>query len=211
MTTMKNILTGVAVLSLVIGAYAAHAQDVTVTETTITQTEVTSTPDDGTAPAPVGDALAADDEGKTFELEMLTQIEKELRQKLINERFVAPNFQSLLFPPWQHTLLREARAGFNTRAPTQQEISNKSSGGVSAIREVSLGGIVYTNKDDWTIWLNKQRVTPKALPSEALDIKVHKEFVELKWFDAQTNAVFPVRLRPNQRFNLDARMFLPGG
>jgi hypothetical protein len=32
----------------------------------------------------------------------------------------------------------------------------------------------------------------------------------MKWFDEYTNQVFPIRLRPHQRFNIDARMFLPG-
>lgn len=77
-------------------------------------------------------------------------------------------------------------------------------------REVRLEGIVYVNANDWTIWLNGQRVTPKALPKEALDLRVFEDYVEMKWFDDYTNQIFPLRLRAHQRFNMDMRIFLPG-
>jgi hypothetical protein len=77
-------------------------------------------------------------------------------------------------------------------------------------REITLGGIVYVDGDDWTIWLNGKRVNPKAIPKEVIDLKVYKEYVEMKWFDDYTNQIFPLRMRTHQRFNLDARIFLPG-
>ena len=79
-----------------------------------------------------------------------------------------------------------------------------------SIREISLQGILYRGPSDWTIWMNKQQLTPDAMPLEVIDLKVHKEFIELRWFDRDANQIVPIRLRPNQRFNLDARIFLPG-
>lgn len=151
----------------------------------------------------------------SYELKMLSEIEKKLREKLLNEKFVPPSFPSLLFSPGQYSLLKDARIGFNARKPTAGELASGEADVAAAlgasVREIALGGIAFISNDKWTIWLNKQRVTPESLPSEAMDLRVHKGYVELKWFDRQTNSVYPIRLRPNQRFNLDARMFVPGG
>ena len=77
-------------------------------------------------------------------------------------------------------------------------------------RYVTLGGIAYRSTKSWTIWLNGQRVTPDALPEEILDLKVFKSYVEMRWYDKYTKRIMPIRMRSNQRFHLDARIFLPG-
>lgn len=77
-------------------------------------------------------------------------------------------------------------------------------------REIALSGIVYEGEDDWVIWLNNQRVEPNAIPKEIIGLVVHKEYIEMKWLDDYTMQIYPIRLRPHQRFNLDTRMFLPG-
>ncbi len=123
---------------------------------------------------------------------------------------------SLFFSTWTQALIAEARFSFQTRPPTESEIQAAQNAAEQdepkdpGVREVALGGIVFSDAKDWTIWLNGQRVLPNALPPEVLDLRVYRYFVELKWFDAYTNQVFPIRLRPHQRFNLDARIFLPG-
>lgn len=78
------------------------------------------------------------------------------------------------------------------------------------IRELSLAGIVYRGNEDWVIWLNDTRVTPDAVPKEVMDLEVFKEYIQVKWFDQHTNSIYPVRLRPHQRFNLDMRIYLTG-
>lgn len=136
------------------------------------------------------------------------------RKAKISPPTVEPReLKTLLFTPWQYALLQEAKIGFLARPPTAGELA--ASGDSEAvremgIRELSLGGIVFFHGDKWTIWLNGQRVEPDALPEEIIDLKVRKEFVDLKWFDSYTNVIYPVRLRPHQRFNLDSRIFLPG-
>ncbi len=123
---------------------------------------------------------------------------------------------SLFFTPWQYALLREAKRGSKNRPrpPTAEELQDDftlpQEQREKGIRELSLGGIMYSNSDKWIIWLNGQRVTPDALPKEALDLEVFNDFIQMKWFDGYTNLVFPLRLRPHQRFNLDSRIFLPG-
>jgi len=127
------------------------------------------------------------------------------------------NIKTIFFTLWQHKLLEEQRRiGVNTHGATQAEID--ASGNATAsiesrvkdIREISLGGIVYASGEDWVVWLNGQRVTPEAIPKQVIDIQVKADYIELKWYDSWTNLIYPVRLRPHQRFNLDARIFLPG-
>ena len=118
---------------------------------------------------------------------------------------------SLFFTPAEQSLITEARLGFTARPPTAAEIQQAKDGN-SPIgpREISLAGIVYLSAGDWTIWLNGQKVTPKRLPPEILDIKVRKNNIKLKWFDSHTNQIFPIKLKTHQRFNIDTRIFLPG-
>lgn len=161
-------------------------------------------------------ALSGDPSALPPEVKMLRSIEKEIKDKYSKIATDPSSIPSLVFTPAQHALLREARIGFNTRLPTLQELRDHPDPNdpnyrpPTALREIALGGIVFYSPDDWTIWLNNKRVTPDAMPAEAVDLRVYKEYIELRWFDAGTNQVYPIRLRPNQRFNIDGRMFLPG-
>ncbi len=161
-------------------------------------------------------ALTGDINALPAEVKLLQSIEKEIKDKYSKIAADPSAIPSLVFTPAQHALLREARIGFNTRLPTLQELRDHPDPNdpnyrpPTALREIALGGIVFYSPDDWTIWLNSKRVTPDAMPSEAVDLRVYKEYIELRWFDAGTNQVYPIRLRPNQRFNIDGRMFLPG-
>ena len=142
-----------------------------------------------------------------------TQPEKKIRQ------FNSDTFPSLLFTYWEQMVLEDARRsrGIN-RAPTEQELEKDLDEEEDFLlpkpppekRNIALNGIAYNDAKSWTIWLNGQRVTPKAIPSEVLDLKVFKEYIELKWYDEYTNRIIPIRLRTHQRFNIDTRIFLPG-
>ncbi len=120
---------------------------------------------------------------------------------------------SLFFTVWTHRLIKDARTLYKFRQDTDPgpiEDDYEDEIRQPGVREISLGGIVFVKDDEWTVWLNGRRITPKAIPEEVLDISVSREYIELKWMDSYTNTVFPVRLRPHQRFNLDTRIFLPG-
>lgn len=130
-------------------------------------------------------------------------LKNKLRPPDVNPRDLA----SLFFTKWQYALLQEAKRGYLSGQPGPGGGDATASRG---IRELSLGGIAYRSAKDWTVWLNGQRLEPTALPPQILDIKVTADHVDLKWFDRASNLIFPIRLRPHQRFNLDARMFLPG-
>jgi hypothetical protein len=133
------------------------------------------------------------------------------------ERFDLKTLPSTLFTYWEQAVVVEAMLseGFS-RPPTDAEILD----GGEVIedrpkpppeeRYLTLGGIVYRSAQKWTVWFNGKRVTPQALPAQAIDFKVRKDFIEVKWYDEYTNQIYPVRLRPHQRFNIDTRIFLPG-
>ncbi len=152
-------------------------------------------------------AIPSDTPPQDAVLDGTTDIEKEIGAQL---SFLKPTVDvnlmpSLFYSVWEHDLIVDARRGLKTRAPGSDD-------GVDVVgpRELALGGIVYNSSKDWTIWLNGLRITPTALPQEIMDLKVFKTYIELEWFDASTNSIYPVRLRPLQRFNIDTRMFLPG-
>ena len=123
------------------------------------------------------------------------------------------DLKTLFFTAWQYALLNEAKQLFTTRPPTSGEIAqseNPDAPRPTGPREISLGGIAYHDAKNWTVWLNNQRIKPDAIPKEVLDIKVGRDHIDLKWYDLSSNLIYPIRLRPHQRFNLDSRIFLPG-
>tara|TARA_X000000950_G_scaffold63384_1_gene77497 strand:+ start:10196 stop:10756 length:561 start_codon:yes stop_codon:yes gene_type:complete len=133
--------------------------------------------------------------------------------------FKKDEYASLVFTEWEHEAIEIARKrrGGSVRGASDDEIydSFKRSEDlidqdIPEMRDISLGGILYKKQGDWTIWLNGNRVTPDALPIEALELRVHEKYIEIEWFDEYTKQIFPIRLRPHQRFNMDARIFLPG-
>lgn len=128
---------------------------------------------------------------------------------------------TIVFTLWQHSLLQEAKRLLKVRPVDRGEdlsgtgigMGGSASEGAAVprgVRELSLSGILFKGKDNWIVWLNGKRLAPDALPKEIMDIKVTDEYVDLKWFDAYSNLIYPVRIRPHQRFNLDSRIFLPG-
>lgn len=142
----------------------------------------------------------------------VTQQENKPQKK----REVKPeDITSLFFTYWQYQSIQDSKSVRGViRPPTEAELAAIERGDdikpKASERYLSLAGIVYTNEDDWTIWFNSKRITPDAVPPEVLDLKVHEEYIELKWFDDYTNQVFPIRLRAHQRFHMDQRIFLPG-
>ncbi len=148
---------------------------------------------------------------------------KDLEAALTNMALLRKNMTqpedvgTLVFTLWQHALLQDAKKMFG-----KKDVDDPQSGGAilsedgvmapraQGVREIGLNGILYKGKDNWVVWLNGKRLAPNALPDEIVDLKVHRSHIDMKWFDSNTNIIFPIRLRPHQRFNLDSRIFLPG-
>lgn len=125
---------------------------------------------------------------------------------------------SLFFTYWQHIAIKDAKNSRGVSRPLAEGELDAIERGDQDIRpkptpeerEIVLGGIVFVNEKEWTLWMNGKRVTPEAVPKEALDLRVYKDYIEVKWLDDYTNQIFPIRMRAHQRFNMDTRIFLPG-
>ena len=127
---------------------------------------------------------------------------------VLKEPDISPSeIPSLFFTPEALALLNDAIKGLNVSPTVAARDGPPQDPGV---RELALGGIVHRSGNDWTIWLNGKRITPEAIPEQVFDLTVYKEYIDIKWFDEYTNRIFPIRLRPNERFNLDGRIFLTG-
>lgn len=197
---------------------AASANSAVTTESAPTTPEAAQVP---VTEAEKKDAdIDASRQEKTVPLPELSEeepIDKEILQQL---RLRKPpvdieKMPSLFLTVWERDLIINARKGQLTRDPDApiEELATLSPEPLTPYegpRDLRLSGIVYRDSKDWVIWLNAKRVSPTALLPEIMDIKVYKDYIELEWFDAGTNQIFPIRLRPHQRFNMDARVFLPG-
>lgn len=158
--------------------------------------------------APIHGAYAQSTSGNDAMFEQIKQ-----RISIRNPSVVPSTISPVFFTDSEIELVRNARKGLVTRAPTPAELDELTGEEITipqGPRNLKLGGIIFTSNNDWTIWLNNQQLRPDAIPSEVLDLKVYKEYIEIEWFDAYTNKIFPVRMRPNQTFNIDSRIFIPG-
>ncbi len=215
---LKTVLVAGAVVIPFIAMMTAHAQDVP-NPTPILNTQEMSLDIDG-QPAVVDEPPVTEEEAApavvadpALQIQRNRSIPIEVKAQQQSPNPGLNDLLPLIFLKDEYDLLQEAKAILYTRPPLPGEIDRVGSGEEiidPGIRELSLAGIVYRSGRDWTIWFNEQRVTPKAIPEEVLDLRVHKDYIEIKWFDAYTNQIFPIRLRPHQRFNLDSRIFLPG-
>ena len=162
-------------------------------------------------PAPPPEAQAAEVAGTPDSRDEFIAIAENKTD--VRDASVTPEMlKTIFFTAWQHALLEEAKIGFNTRLPNPGEVGRADDNRpvVPGIRELTLGGIAFATPVKWTVWLNSVRVTPDAIPEQVLDIRVTRSYVDLKWYDPYTKKIFPVRMRPHERFNLDTRIFLPG-
>lgn len=194
---------------LLINALPIMAQDMTTLEPNM---------DEVSSPAVSGDG---DDVGQNSQMADFVA-PQEIAALPVSGNIVPIAIPSLLFNYWEQTAIVEAKksaaSGGFKRGVTEDEINRAMDAPLDQERvkpppeerEITLGGILFTSQDEWTIWLNGQRVTPDALPKEIIDLKVYKHHVDMKWQDEYTRRLYPIRLRAHQRFNLDNRMFLPG-
>jgi len=77
-------------------------------------------------------------------------------------------------------------------------------------RVITLSGILYHGPNDWTIWLNDERVTPKNLPEHVKGLTVKREYIVLRWEDIATQKMINVTLYPHQNYNIDLDLISNG-
>lgn len=118
---------------------------------------------------------------------------------------------SLFFTPNQLASIMRANQGFI--APQEAyDPNNQSAKPMDAgPREIKLAGIVYNNPNDWTIWLNGEKVTPKNVPDRIMGINVKKDRVQVRWMDVGNQRIVNITLRANEMYLLDSDTIVPGG
>lgn len=147
------------------------------------------------------------------ERDIVAELQERAQAKEPNIRI--DQIPSLFFTSGEAALIASVRKGIIARPPTEGEVNRASRdqgepNRVRGPRELVLGGIVYKSSSDWTIWMNEQKITPDRIPPEILDLRVRRDHIRIRWFDSYTNQIFPIKLKPHQRFNIDTRIFLPG-
>lgn len=129
--------------------------------------------------------------------------------------------ESIFFTPEEIVILQQARQGyldnrFQTEVPVESAAENVVDGEKDEApidrgrRILTLAGVVYQSPQDWTIWLNGERVTPRNIPENIRSLTVNADHVRLRWFDKAENRIVNITLRPHQHYNLDLDTIAPG-
>ena len=187
----------------------AYAQDESVSEgETVEVVDTESAQEDEVVEAVKNNSLRSNENPYIADMVLRSQIRDKNSKRLSR--------LSLFFTPGELNLIRDAERGLVARPVTETEIKEAEKEIAQNVRpprgprEIAMGGIIYQSENDWTVWINGEKITPDRIPEEILDIRVYRDTVRLKWFDAYTNQVFPVKMKSHQRFNIDTRIFLPG-
>lgn len=118
--------------------------------------------------------------------------------------------ESIFFTPNQLISIMRANQGFI--APSEAfDTNNQGDKPMDrGPRVVALTGILYHGKNDWTIWLNNERVTPKNIPDRIMGLSVKADRVHVRWMDIGNQRIVNITLRPNQQYLLDSDTIISG-
>lgn len=118
--------------------------------------------------------------------------------------------ESLFFTNNQLIAIARANQGF--LAPSEAiDPNNQSDNPIDmGPRTVSLAGIVFNSKADWTVWINGERITPTTVPDRIMGITVKKDTVRLRWMDIANQRIVNFSLKPNQTYLLDSDTIIVG-
>lgn len=115
---------------------------------------------------------------------------------------------SIFFTSNQLIAIMRANQGFI--APKEAISADTPAAVDSGPRIIKLAGIVYHGVNDWTIWLNGERVTPKNKPERVMGLVVKSDRIHLRWMDLARQRIVNLTLRPHQQYLLDSDTILPG-
>lgn len=116
--------------------------------------------------------------------------------------------QSLFFFPGEVTLIEQARQMMESEIelvfedPSEQPEQEQEEAIVTGPDRLHLGAVLFGGPQDWTLWLNGERVTPDRLPERIEAISVAPERVRMTWQDVPRDRRVTVELRPRQSWDL---------
>jgi DNA-binding transcriptional regulator YdaS (Cro superfamily) len=77
-------------------------------------------------------------------------------------------------------------------------------------RQIRVAGVFYRSPSDWIVWMNNHKITPKDRLPEIIDINVKRSSnVSLKWYDATSNRILLITMRPHQTYDIPTGILLP--
>lgn len=121
-----------------------------------------------------------------------------------------PFTQSLFLSPIEIASIQSAMIGKPTGAATTA--ASAAGQPIPPKRQIRVSGVFYRNADDWIVWMNGKKVTPKTLLPEIVEIHVDSESrVRMKWYDIGLNNILSITLRPHQTYDIVTGVLLPGG
>ncbi len=123
----------------------------------------------------------------------------------------APFTGSFFFTRDQIADVKKAQAGRPPVTADNGDISGALEQLIPPHRVISLSGVFYRSPKDWVVWVNGEKVTPKKLMPEIVDISVEKNSkVHLKWYDEGLKSTLSITMRPHQTYDIGAGVLLPG-
>lgn len=119
-----------------------------------------------------------------------------------------PFVRSLFFTAQELAEIQKARKGI--LSVDAGRIGAATGQVIPQVRTITLTGVLYKSEDDWLIWLNGQKLNPKNLLSEIVDIDVSPDSsVRMKWFDIGLNGIIDITMRPHQKYDIVTGLLLP--
>lgn len=118
--------------------------------------------------------------------------------------------ESLFFTPNQLVSIMRANQGFIAPREAFDKTNQSDKPLDSGPRVITLSAIIYNGKNDWTVWLNGEKVTPKNIPDRIMGITVKPDRVHLRWMDIGNQRIVNITLRPNQQYLLDSDTIVLG-
>ena len=81
---------------------------------------------------------------------------------------------------------------------------------IASADRIHLGGIIYTNDDDWSLWLQGERVTPESQNAARKIIEVTPKHVRLEVTPPQGGAPIAITLLPHQTYRFSTGQISEG-
>ena len=122
------------------------------------------------------------------------------------EEINKPFTGSFFLTPLEIVAIQQALKG---RVTKSQSLAGQS-GVLPPHRVIRVSGVLYRSPADWIVWMNDEKVTPRKLLPEIIDISVKPSSkVSLEWYDVGLNQVLSITLRPHQTYDITTGILLP--
>lgn len=109
-----------------------------------------------------------------------------------------PFKDSLLFSDLEVDTIRKALEGRAVQSTKNIESVEL----IPIDRKIWLQGIYYKSENNWIIWMNGYKLTPRYLLPEIRAIKVERDRVYLEWYDIGKNGIIRLTMQPHQVYDI---------